>query len=205
MLDQNTDRMWYVIGAVLIGAAIIFGMNTFMPSAFASVTNTFDEVLGEVNLEQKPRKNYLLDSSAPKKGRMVDYYLDVHEFNELQGNTVTISFDAKAEVDDHHAIDVYFRVHDGTIRTFNMSDSYIIDNGYERLTYQMEIPNFDRFLDYDMSLRFRGNRFVPGAIPNENGSMNAGKFTIRRVKMELGNSDTGYIEHESEQDSDESL
>src|SRR5699024_7172468 len=37
MLDQNTDRMWYVIGAVLIGAAIIFGMNTLMPEAFASV------------------------------------------------------------------------------------------------------------------------------------------------------------------------
>lgn len=42
MLDQNTDRMWYVIGAVLIGAAIIFGMNTFMPSAFASVGNMFE-------------------------------------------------------------------------------------------------------------------------------------------------------------------
>lgn len=44
MLDQNTDRMWYVIGAVLIGAAIILGMNTFMPKAFASVTDSFSQV-----------------------------------------------------------------------------------------------------------------------------------------------------------------
>ena len=45
MLDQNTDRMWYVIGAVLIGAAIIFGMNTLMPEAFASVGDNFSSVV----------------------------------------------------------------------------------------------------------------------------------------------------------------
>ena len=44
MLDQNTDRMWYVIGAVLIGAAIIFGMNTLMPEAFASVGGMFGSI-----------------------------------------------------------------------------------------------------------------------------------------------------------------
>ena len=44
MLDQNTDRMWYVIGAVLFGAAIIFGMNTLMPNAFASVGDMFESV-----------------------------------------------------------------------------------------------------------------------------------------------------------------
>lgn len=49
MLDQNTDRMWYVIGAVLIGAAIIFGMNTLMPNTFASVTSMFDLVTQETN------------------------------------------------------------------------------------------------------------------------------------------------------------
>src|SRR5699024_2793907 len=44
MLDQNTDRMWYVIGAVLIGAAIIFGVNTLMPNAFASVGDMFEDM-----------------------------------------------------------------------------------------------------------------------------------------------------------------
>lgn len=41
MLDQNTDRMWYVIGAVIVGAAIIFIMNGTAPELFASVTESF--------------------------------------------------------------------------------------------------------------------------------------------------------------------
>ncbi len=37
MLDQNTDRMWYVIGAIVIGAAIIaMGLNIF-DNSFESV------------------------------------------------------------------------------------------------------------------------------------------------------------------------
>ena len=50
MLDQNTDRMWYVIGAVLIGAAIIFGMNTLMPEAFASVGELFMDLSDDVSM-----------------------------------------------------------------------------------------------------------------------------------------------------------
>ena len=50
LLDQNTDRMWYVIGAVLIGAAIIFGMNTLMPEAFASVTQNFESLLNNIDV-----------------------------------------------------------------------------------------------------------------------------------------------------------
>lgn len=49
MLDQNTDRMWYVIGAVLIGAAIIFGMNTMFPSAFASVGDLFSSQIATID------------------------------------------------------------------------------------------------------------------------------------------------------------
>ena len=48
MLDQNTDRMWYVIGAVLIGAAIIFGMNTLMPEAFANVSDNFNLITSTI-------------------------------------------------------------------------------------------------------------------------------------------------------------
>lgn len=43
MLDQNTDRMWYVIGAVIIGAAIIFILNGMIPELFASVGGTFQD------------------------------------------------------------------------------------------------------------------------------------------------------------------
>ena len=46
MLDQNTDRMWYVIGAVLIGAAIILAANSLFPGMFENITNSFSELLG---------------------------------------------------------------------------------------------------------------------------------------------------------------
>ena len=57
MLDQNTDRMWYVIGAVLIGAAIIFGMNTLMPNAFASVSESFEVLMDSTTTQTLPRIN----------------------------------------------------------------------------------------------------------------------------------------------------
>ncbi len=46
MLDQNTDRMWYVIGAIVIGAAIIaMGLNIFSES-FNSVDEMMTSLTG---------------------------------------------------------------------------------------------------------------------------------------------------------------
>ena len=47
MLDQNTDRMWYVIGAVLVGAAIIFIANGTLPDIFASIARTYEETTSD--------------------------------------------------------------------------------------------------------------------------------------------------------------
>jgi len=44
MLDQNTDRMWFVIGALVVGAGIILLANQFMPEVFAQVGKTFNGV-----------------------------------------------------------------------------------------------------------------------------------------------------------------
>ena len=43
MLDQNTDRMCFEIGGVIVGAAIIFIANGTLPTLFASVSDTFGE------------------------------------------------------------------------------------------------------------------------------------------------------------------
>ena len=43
MLDQNTDRMWYVIGALVVGAGIILLANNTMPEVFANVTESFEQ------------------------------------------------------------------------------------------------------------------------------------------------------------------
>lgn len=48
MLDNNTDRMWYVIGAVIVGAALILVMNLSMPELFAAVGETFEEKTEDV-------------------------------------------------------------------------------------------------------------------------------------------------------------
>jgi len=44
MLDQNTDRMWYVIGAVVLGAGILLLLNSTALDLFAQVTGTFGQV-----------------------------------------------------------------------------------------------------------------------------------------------------------------
>lgn len=68
MLDQNTDRMWYVIGALVVGAGIILLANGTLPDIFASVANAFDEVAGDgvevvENMEPNYKQNMLLGVS----------------------------------------------------------------------------------------------------------------------------------------------
>lgn len=54
MLDQNTDRMWYVIGAVIVGAALIFILNGTFPSLFASVGESFNGAISGIEKELGP-------------------------------------------------------------------------------------------------------------------------------------------------------
>ena len=41
MLDQNTDRMWFVIGAVIVGAGIIALANLLFPKMFEDISTSF--------------------------------------------------------------------------------------------------------------------------------------------------------------------
>ena len=76
MLDQNTDRMWYVIGAVLIGAAIIFGMNTLMPNAFASVSGMFEDMTDNGTLMMQSNiYTGNMDDYKPKSVPLSEYKL----------------------------------------------------------------------------------------------------------------------------------
>lgn len=47
MLDQNTDRMWFVIGALVVGGGIILIANKTVPDAFANVLDRFEQVSDE--------------------------------------------------------------------------------------------------------------------------------------------------------------
>ena len=68
MLDQNTDRMWFVIGAVIVGAAIIFIANGTLPTLFASVSDNFDGKADEASA--------VIEDIQPMGRNLIDY--DIH-------------------------------------------------------------------------------------------------------------------------------
>lgn len=51
MLDQNTDRMWYVIGALVVGAGIILLANKALPEVFANISHTFKGTIDKASKE----------------------------------------------------------------------------------------------------------------------------------------------------------
>ena len=72
MLDQNTDRMWYVIGALVVGAGIILLANKAMPEFFANVTSSFSEVVsGATSKVEILGRNNLINPSTLIQSRYV--------------------------------------------------------------------------------------------------------------------------------------
>ncbi|HDR7294911.1 hypothetical protein R6231_14600 [Bacillus cytotoxicus] len=45
MLDQNTDRTWWMIGAVVVGALLIAAAKVAFPEVFDSVKEFFQNTL----------------------------------------------------------------------------------------------------------------------------------------------------------------
>lgn len=75
MLDQNTDRMWFVIGALVVGAGIILLANKAMPEVFASAADSFKGATDKVTLA--------LEAEALKVDVISDGYYTV-------GNNTTV-------------------------------------------------------------------------------------------------------------------
>lgn len=105
MLDQNTDRMWYVIGAVIIGAAIILILNGTAPKLFASVADTFKAKTEDVtnvvddignSAESKPpgEENQLTDGAVPLTRENLELSLADVELS----NSNHVTYDAKNDV-----------------------------------------------------------------------------------------------------------
>ena len=97
-------------------------------------------------------------------------------FLDLIGENITISFDAKALVDDIHFIDAYFRdsINGGR---HDASSVFKINGEYQRFYYAVNLSDIN-ILPNDIQIRFRGNKFVPGGSENTEG------FAIRKVKIE---------------------
>jgi hypothetical protein len=45
MLEQNTDRMWWMIGTVVVGVILIAGAKYAYPEVFNSVIDSFKSTL----------------------------------------------------------------------------------------------------------------------------------------------------------------
>lgn len=120
MLDQNTDRMWYVIGAVIVGAAIIFLVNSSFPQLFASVGDTFKEKTEE--------SMKVVDNTGPVTVKGLDGV--VFQQGVLFGSN-----------DDPKLIDA---VKPKTDRKHWYTSTYVPTNGAKSITIQLKdtLPDF---------------------------------------------------------------
>ena len=132
MLDQNTDRMWFVIGAVIVGAAIIFIANGSLPTLFASVTDTFTEV-SDSALE-------VVDSIAFTQllpSHIREYYSTLIDYDE---DTGTFTFEVDPAEGRH--VDAGVRIVSGAI---------VVPYGYRHtIAYEVYVP-FDMMSVQDVN------------------------------------------------------
>lgn len=50
MLDQNTDRSWWMIGAVIVGAVLIGATKIAFPEVFKLVIDFFKTTISQVKI-----------------------------------------------------------------------------------------------------------------------------------------------------------
>lgn len=97
MLDQNTDRMWFVIGALVVGAGIILLANNMVPELFAKVTGSMKNVSDNAIKELSQfKENYITNGFAEKSfigfGNFYDLTSNKHD---LVGKSLLVTFEAK--------------------------------------------------------------------------------------------------------------
>lgn len=66
MLDQNTDRMWFVIGALVVGAGIILLANEVFPKMFGDISETMANVVNDASglLDESEESNNIVWASS---------------------------------------------------------------------------------------------------------------------------------------------
>lgn len=57
MLDQNTDRTWWMIGAVIVGAVMVGLARYLFPEVFESVVEVFKDGVDDVDFSERPPSN----------------------------------------------------------------------------------------------------------------------------------------------------
>lgn len=133
MLDQNTDRLWYVIGAVLIGAAVILLLNESAPRMFASIGETFEstteKALGEIR-----------DPNLIRNGSFNNGYAHWRRHSVFENNSAILS--PEADKPDHHILHVHMNHDDRAVTPMNNNERidaqegerYVVSFDYKKLT-----------------------------------------------------------------------
>lgn len=99
------------------------------------------------------------------------------------GQTMTMSFDAKADADGVQVIDSYLRGDNGNISTIQ-STGTTISGTYARYSYTFTVPDVSGVINGSMAVR--GSTTVGG------GSANAGSFYVKNMKLEVGSTATPW-------------
>lgn len=194
MLDQNTDRMWFVIGALVIGAGIILLANKTMPEVFANVTkqmkNITNSATDEIDNGMFPNPNIAKNSSydwqtysgsSSKYSKTIgENWFNLEEEGLKPGDKITFSFDYD------FGTDTYVPRLNFSPYPYETDDEREIARVGKRLTgsghysYTITVPN-------------NTNYFIP--LMNNgltDGSYRSKSLKLRMVKIEKGDKETRY-------------
>lgn len=165
MLDQNTDRMWYVIGAVLVGAAIILIANGTLPDMFASVTDSFENVSKNAveGVEQ-------LNFETRQYDEFEAFYSTIDNYDS-ETDTFTITIDPDKA---HSTVDSGIGIIRGSIEVpFN----------------HMHIIRYDLYVPFDMTSRQDVNTMTPSTSikawrsPSDNDEWETRRFNGQQAVL----------------------
>lgn len=185
MLDQNTDRMWYVIGALVVGAGIILLANKALPEVFANVTKSFKGVAEEgiSAVENLDNRNYFYLKDFENRmfsdnKNTLFYYIEL----ELEPNTTyTASTNAPISTNEFSSRSVFFYraghgpsndvngVSDNKTITLTTDDSGRAEVGIRKaFSHENKIYNYKDFLSGDYWLMInKGDEAKPHRLAPE--------------------------------------
>lgn len=165
MLDQNTDKLWYVIGAVLIGAAIILILNGTVPDLFGQVAGTYEEKTEEAVF-------------GAKEVGATTYKVKPHALSPFRSNVVNYD-----EATNTYELDI--------TSTFNYSSGFQVDSGEHLVPYGHRYElNYDLYIPEqygDKAVKTEINNDAHGVenwMPNDQDPIAKRKFSAGGVSGE---------------------
>lgn len=194
MLDQNTDRMWFVIGALVVGAGIILLANKTMPEIFASISKSMNDTVNtsvdEIDKELIANPNIAKNTSydwqtysevAANAKRIGEGWLSLEEDGLSAGDKVTFSFDydfGNLSFKPRLNFSNVARETDDEFEIARYGDRFLTGSGH--YSYTTTVPETSKYVQPLMQ-----NSEHTDAYTNS-------VFKLKKVKIEKGDKETRY-------------